>query len=639
MRAGARERAAGRAKAAAAVGASPRAGASAGAARGPRRGASRLAGAAALLAVGWIASLVVAAPPAGAAGQFTITFTVDGAGTPTTSLTAGDTGTVTITPTVAFLGTLDVTTTDGATGGTPRSLGQVTFGVGDTNKSLTGVRLTQAGTQTITATSSPLGVVSGSADFTVTAGPPARLAVSFGLGSVPAGVAAVAVTAQDSFGNTAPTFRDKVHLASSDPRAVLPADYAFTAGDAGAHTFAATLPTAGTVTVTASDVTPAAAVAAGGASVTVVPGPVRRLALSGTPSPLAIGTPADVVVTATDQFGNVIAGYTGTVHFTASIASSRVPADYTFVAGDGGTHRFAGALMFGTPGTVTVTATDSAQPAVTGSEAITLVAPATGGGAGGGGGGGAAGYSLVGADGSVYHFATPDLGSMAGRPLNAPVIGMAMTPTGGGYWLVAKDGGIFSFGDATFLGSMGDRHLNQPVLGMETTPTGQGYWLFAADGGIFSFGDATFHGSTGDLRLNSPVSGMAARADGLGYWLIAADGGVFAFDAPFLGSMGGQPLNQPMLDMAATPDSGGYWLVAKDGGVFTFGTAGWFGSAVGRAVAAAVGIAATADGAGYWVADARGEVFAFGDAASLGDLRFRSLPAPIVGFAALRPAP
>ena len=38
----------------------------------------------------------------------------------------------------------------------------------------------------------------------------------------------------------------------------------------------------------------------------------------------------------------------------------------------------------------------------------------------------------------------------------------------------------------------------------------KGYWFVAADGGIFSFGDASFAGSTGDKRLNQPIVGMAA---------------------------------------------------------------------------------------------------------------------------------
>jgi hypothetical protein len=72
---------------------------------------------------------------------------------------------------------------------------------------------------------------------------------------------------------------------------------------------------------------------------------------------------------------------------------------------------------------------------------------------------------------------------------------MASTPNGGGYWLVARDGGIFSFGDAAFYGSMGGRPLNQPIVGMASTPNGGGYWLVASDGGIFSIGDAPYEGS------------------------------------------------------------------------------------------------------------------------------------------------
>jgi ribosomal protein L24E len=90
---------------------------------------------------------------------------------------------------------------------------------------------------------------------------------------------------------------------------------------------------------------------------------------------------------------------------------------------------------------------------------------------------------------------------MGGTPLNKRIVGMAATPDGKGYWLVASDGGIFSFG-APFEGSMGGTRLNQPIVGMAATPDGKGYWLVAADGGIFAFGDASFFGSTGAQKLN-----------------------------------------------------------------------------------------------------------------------------------------
>jgi len=46
------------------------------------------------------------------------------------------------------------------------------------------------------------------------------------------------------------------------------------------------------------------------------------------------------------------------------------------------------------------------------------------------------------------------------------VVGIAVTPDHGGYWLDASDGGIFSFGDAAFFGSKGGEPLNKPVVGM-----------------------------------------------------------------------------------------------------------------------------------------------------------------------------
>ena len=88
--------------------------------------------------------------------------------------------------------------------------------------------------------------------------------------------------------------------------------------------------------------------------------------------------------------------------------------------------------------------------------------------------------------------------------LNKPIVGMAaQRRDGGGYWLVASDGGVFTYGDAQFYGSTGSMTLNKPIVGMASTPDGKGYWLVASDGGIFSYGDAQFYGSTGGMRSTS----------------------------------------------------------------------------------------------------------------------------------------
>ena len=98
-------------------------------------------------------------------------------------------------------------------------------------------------------------------------------------------------------------------------------------------------------------------------------------------------------------------------------------------------------------------------------------------------------------------------------------------PPGTGYWEVASDGGLFAFGNAGFYGSMGGKPLNQPVVGMAATPDGGGYWVAASDGRVFAFGDAGFYGSMAGKPLNKPIVGMAATPDGGGYWLVASTAG------------------------------------------------------------------------------------------------------------------
>jgi len=245
-------------------------------------------------------------------------------------------------------------------------------------------------------------------------------------------------------------------------------------------------------------------------------------------------------------------------------------------------------------------------------------------------------YWLAAADGAVFTFGNLTFyGSLGGRPLNSPVVGIARTPTDRGYWLAAADGGTFTFGDAGFYGSASTLFLNQPVVGMAATPTGRGYWLVAADGGIFTFGDAGFFGSTGALRLNQPVVGMAATPTGRGYWLVAADGGIFTFgDAGFYGSTGALRLNRPVVGMTATPTGRGYWLVAADGGIFTLGDAGFYGSTGAlRLNQPMVGMARSRTGAGYWLVAADGGIFTFGDARFNGSTGGMPINQPLVGMA------
>jgi hypothetical protein len=184
-------------------------------------------------------------------------------------------------------------------------------------------------------------------------------------------------------------------------------------------------------------------------------------------------------------------------------------------------------------------------------------------------------FDLTSSTGAVNQVEASGVASVQSGPighLNQPIVGVASTPDGKGYWLVASDGGVFSFGDAAFYGSTGAIHLNQPIVGMASTPDGKGYWLVASDGGVFSFGDAAFYGSTGAIHLNQPIVGMASTPDGKGYWLVASDGGVFSFgDAAFEGS--GAGMGDTVTAIVPTGTSTGYWIVDESGTVVPFGSA------------------------------------------------------------------
>ena len=113
--------------------------------------------------------------------------------------------------------------------------------------------------------------------------------------------------------------------------------------------------------------------------------------------------------------------------------------------------------------------------------------------------------------------------------LNEPIVGMAATPSGRGYWLVASDGGMFSFGDARFHGSPTTIDPSARIVGMASTSTGNGYWLASDSGRVFAFGDAAVLSRVGSARVTPPcatagtIVGISASRTTRGYWL-AADG-------------------------------------------------------------------------------------------------------------------
>jgi FG-GAP-like repeat len=179
------------------------------------------------------------------------------------------------------------------------------------------------------------------------------------------------LSALDNYGNPLPNYSGTVHFTSSDLQAVLPADYTFTAADHGTHTFSATLKTMGYQSLTVTE--RGTSIPGTQAVINVKPAAASRFTFGGFPWPVA-GAACGFTVAAWDPYGNRAIGYTGTVHFTSSDPQAVLPADYTFTADEGGMHAFSPTLK--TAGTQSLAATDTANPAITGSQAGIRVNPA-----------------------------------------------------------------------------------------------------------------------------------------------------------------------------------------------------------------------------------------------------------------------
>jgi hypothetical protein len=298
-----------------------------------------------------------------------------------TQITAGSNSSITVTavdalgnPVSNFLGTVDLDFTPA--GSTALNLaGQYTYTAADNGRhTFLFSNVTQAGAGTLfvfavgmpTATS-PLNVVPAALNKFAFAAP----------SSIPAGTPfSFTIIAEDKFNNVETDYTGTVHFSAlaNDTQAVLPADYTFTAVDAGTHTFGATLfKTAGASApfINAKDLT--TGVNTSGAVVITALAPVALSATS-LPSPYTAGTVVGVTVAAVDTYGNRATGYTGTIHVSSSDALASLPSDLTITAANGGTATFVVALK--TAGTQSFSVADTVNPAFASTQSNIVVTPA-----------------------------------------------------------------------------------------------------------------------------------------------------------------------------------------------------------------------------------------------------------------------
>lgn len=298
--------------------------------------------------------------PAGSATHFSVTApSTATAGTAFNfTVTALDQNNVTA---AGYTGTVHFTSTDGSA--TMPANSTLTNGVGTFS-----VALKKGGTQTITATDTVTSTITGTSNGIAVGAATATHFTFSAPGTAKAGTAiSVTVNAKDAYNNTVTGYTGTVLLTSSDPSAVLPAGSPLTNGT---KVFSVTLKTAGSQTVTATDTV--------NSSITGTTNPIVVAAIAAThlsvsaPSTATPGTAINVTVTALDPYGNTATTYAGTVKFSSTDSAASLPANSTLTSGTG-----TFSVTLETPGSQTVTATDTVTKTITGvSNPITVASAA-----------------------------------------------------------------------------------------------------------------------------------------------------------------------------------------------------------------------------------------------------------------------
>lgn len=274
------------------------------------------------------------------------------------------------------------------------------------------------------------------------------------------------------------------------------------------------------------------------------------------------------------------------------------------------------------------------------------------------------GYWVLSNNGEVYNFGNnANHGGVNATWTNSQMEAQDIenTATGEGYWVLRRDGTIFAKGDAVHYG----QHLYDPGIGTEPrvwhnhskaaiarTPDGEGYWVLAFDGTVRAFGNATSHGNHSPITRLFPIwffsevaADIAAHPTASGYWTMSNQGRVVAHGAA---SHFGHPYPAPTAEnpavnivtfekITAHPSGNGYWITDQAGQVWAYGAAKFhgqlrFNSVLQRSEGMfanwpmtdfpdfAVDLVSTVSGNGYWIVGNAGGVFPFGDAVYLGSL-------------------
>jgi hypothetical protein len=223
--------------------------------------------------------------------------------------------------------------------------------------------LKTSGDQVLSAVDAASSSVSGSVHATVAPTAATHIFVNAPSGMTTGVASTFTATARDQFNNTATGYTGLVRFYTTDTAGVLPIGNYPVSGGSGV--FSGQLNTAGTQTISVTDIFTASITGSSG-SITVAAQVATQIAFAGVPGSLAAGTQTGpLTITVQDAGGNTVRTYNGTVNFSSSDPQASVPISATLVSGAG---VFTAMLM--TTGSQSLSAADASTPSIAGSATL-----------------------------------------------------------------------------------------------------------------------------------------------------------------------------------------------------------------------------------------------------------------------------
>ncbi len=217
------------------------------------------------------------------------------------------------------------------------------------------------------------GASSSAETFTVNVGSLSKFVVVAPSSATAGSAFTLSVTAEDAYGNTISSYSSSVGLSASSGT-ISPTSTGTSGWSNGVWSYSSvTLTTSGSITIIANDHDGHT----GAASLTVVANVAIHLVVTSSGGTQTAGVPFTILVRAVDAYENTATSYLGTVVFTTSDPGAGVslPSPYTFTAGNAGEASFSAILV--TAGSQSITATDTSDSSIYGSQTGITVGPAS----------------------------------------------------------------------------------------------------------------------------------------------------------------------------------------------------------------------------------------------------------------------